>query len=392
MRADLTVLQMSDILRRVSYASVPGVDVDLADGVLRHRSLPRPAKRNALDDTMMYAPHRRDRRRRPRRSGARHRVVGRRATTSARASTSSPATRPAAPKPRVGSLQRRLPSHAQPAGPADHERCRPRWCARSAAGPRASGSTSRSPPTSPSPRTTRKFWAPFTQRGFTADSGATWMLPRRIGEVRAREMLELSRVVSGAEAAEWLMIHQLGRRATSSTPRSRSWSRSWRASATVALGLTKWLQHAGAQSHAGRAPPQRGVRDGAVVAQRGLPDRDEGAGRQDGPGVHRALTDSADRADPTHQGGSAVRLDGKVALVTGGTRGIGRGIVQMLAAEGAAVAFTGRSEANGREVEAARGRRPAVGRCSSAPTTASRPTSRPRCAPPSTGTARSRRW
>ena len=54
-----------------------------------------------------------------------------------------------------------------------------------------------------------RFWMPFVDRGFTADSGATWLLPRRIGEVRAREMLMLARVVDGTEAASWGMVHRI---------------------------------------------------------------------------------------------------------------------------------------------------------------------------------------
>jgi NAD(P)-dependent dehydrogenase (short-subunit alcohol dehydrogenase family) len=46
-----------------------------------------------------------------------------------------------------------------------------------------------------------------------------------------------------------------------------------------------------------------------------------------------------------------MRLEHQVALVTGGTRGIGRGIVERLAEEGASVAFTGRNSETGREVE-----------------------------------------
>jgi NAD(P)-dependent dehydrogenase (short-subunit alcohol dehydrogenase family) len=45
------------------------------------------------------------------------------------------------------------------------------------------------------------------------------------------------------------------------------------------------------------------------------------------------------------------RLEGKVALVTGSTRGIGRAIAERFAREGAAVVITGRSEPTGRGVQ-----------------------------------------
>jgi 2-(1,2-epoxy-1,2-dihydrophenyl)acetyl-CoA isomerase len=90
-----------------------------------------------------------------------------------------------------------------------------------------------------------RLWEPFSERGFTPDSGGTWLLPRRVGEVRAREMLLLGRAVDGAEAARWRLVHrsvpddQLDAAAESVVLELAK-------GPTVALGLTKWLMHASA--------------------------------------------------------------------------------------------------------------------------------------------------
>lgn len=52
------------------------------------------------------------------------------------------------------------------------------------------------------------FWEPFTDRGFSPDSGSTWLLPRLIGLARARRMLLLGEKVGAPDAADWGLIHQ----------------------------------------------------------------------------------------------------------------------------------------------------------------------------------------
>jgi 2-(1,2-epoxy-1,2-dihydrophenyl)acetyl-CoA isomerase len=52
------------------------------------------------------------------------------------------------------------------------------------------------------------FWEPFVGRGFSPDSGSTWLLPRLVGLARAKEMLLLGEKVSGRDAADWGLIHR----------------------------------------------------------------------------------------------------------------------------------------------------------------------------------------
>jgi len=92
-----------------------------------------------------------------------------------------------------------------------------------------------------------RFWEPFLARGFTPDSGATWLLPRLVGLARARQLVLLGRELSGEEAAEWGLIHaavpddQVDGEAEALAVHLAQ-------GPTVALGLAKWLLTAGADT------------------------------------------------------------------------------------------------------------------------------------------------
>ena len=83
-----------------------------------------------------------------------------------------------------------------------------------------------------------RFWFPFVKRGFTPDSGASWLVPRLVGVARAKELLLLGRPVTGHDAAAWGMIY----RSVSADELDGAVDAliaELRTSATVAVGLTK---------------------------------------------------------------------------------------------------------------------------------------------------------
>jgi 2-(1,2-epoxy-1,2-dihydrophenyl)acetyl-CoA isomerase len=89
-----------------------------------------------------------------------------------------------------------------------------------------------------------RFVEPYLARGLTPDAGATWLLPRRVGRTRAMELLVLGREISGAEAAEWGLVHAAVPDDALDGAVEALLAR-LAAAPTVAVGLTKWLVHAG---------------------------------------------------------------------------------------------------------------------------------------------------
>ena len=91
------------------------------------------------------------------------------------------------------------------------------------------------------------FWEPFVDRGFSPDTGSTWLLPRLVGVARARRMLLLGEKVSATDAADWGLIHQTVSRPELDAAAEELVGR-LASGPTVAIGLAKqalaYSQHA----------------------------------------------------------------------------------------------------------------------------------------------------
>jgi len=99
------------------------------------------------------------------------------------------------------------------------------------------------------------FWEPFVDRGFSPDSGATWLLPRLVGLARAKEMLLLGEKVSATDAAEWGLIHRCVADAELDDVTRHLLDR-LAAGPTVAIGLAKQAIHYGQHATFGQAMMQ----------------------------------------------------------------------------------------------------------------------------------------
>jgi 2-(1,2-epoxy-1,2-dihydrophenyl)acetyl-CoA isomerase len=87
-----------------------------------------------------------------------------------------------------------------------------------------------------------KFWVPFVLKGFTPDSGNTWLLPRLVGLARAKEMVLRGMPVSGEKAAAWGLVSEcVGEEELDAAVMAVADELA--SAATVSVGLAKILLH-----------------------------------------------------------------------------------------------------------------------------------------------------
>ncbi len=144
-------------------------------------------------------------------------------------------------KPRVGDIQRRLPRGANRLIQAMLAVQLPIVCAVRGWASGLGGHLALAADFTIASKTAR-FLEPFVKRGFTPDSGATYLLPRLVGLTRAKQMLLLGHEVDGEQAAAWGLVHAAVDDAALESA-TEELTGQLAESATIALGLTKWLMH-----------------------------------------------------------------------------------------------------------------------------------------------------
>jgi 2-(1,2-epoxy-1,2-dihydrophenyl)acetyl-CoA isomerase len=96
------------------------------------------------------------------------------------------------------------------------------------------------------------FAEPFADRGFSVDSGGSWLLPRMVGLTRAKRMLYTAEVVDAPTALEWGLVSEVVPDALVVT-RAHGAAATLARQATFALGVTKGLLHRHLQDDLGAA-------------------------------------------------------------------------------------------------------------------------------------------
>jgi 2-(1,2-epoxy-1,2-dihydrophenyl)acetyl-CoA isomerase len=228
-----------------TYEGVPGLPIVLDDAGALRITLDRPDKRNVIDDQMMAAmidavdAAGRDER-------VRVIVLIGRGDHFCGGADIVARNAPGGERPRVGSIARRVPSLAHRLIPLLMSVQVPVVCGVKGWAAGIGFQLALAADFTIAAKDAH-FWEPFLARGFTPDSGATWLLPRLVGMVKARQLLLLGRQLTGQEAADWGLVHDAVRTVNVDAEVNLLVEQLVEGP-TVALGLTKWLLHGSASS------------------------------------------------------------------------------------------------------------------------------------------------